>query len=90
MQMYEAAFLHGSSSPLYNGDTCLIVFIRDDQGALGDACGYAVLPDVVLSPSDPEVADALDEMGYAVSQGASGPCVIRGGAGWRMLVSPRV
>lgn len=86
--MFEAAFLHGHSSPLYNGDTCLIVFARNEHGGLGDACAYRHLSDGVTGPTDPRVEEALHDMGYTLSKGASGPCVIRDGAGWRMLVKP--
>ncbi len=82
--------MHGGGSPLYNGDTCLIVFARDEYGTLGDACGVRVLPDTVNSPSDPVVTDALYDMGYTRSEGPSGPCVIKDGAGWRMLVVPLI
>ena len=88
--MYEAAFIHAGSSPLYNGDTCIVVFARDESGVLGEACGVRNLPDTVTSPSDPHVTEALREMGYRPSNGACGPCVIKDEAGWRMLVMPAI
>jgi hypothetical protein len=87
-KVYEAIFLHGRVSPLYNGDTCLVVFELDEVCAPLRTVGWRVLSDEVTEPTDVAVEEALHDLGYAVSRAASGPAIVRDGAGWRMLVVP--
>jgi hypothetical protein len=86
--MYEAVFLHARACPLYNGDTRIIVFERDDAGEIRRALGTRVLPDDVTEPTDVAVEKALAEMGCAVSRAEGDALVAQGLAGWRMLVKP--
>jgi hypothetical protein len=88
MLIYEATFLRGKGSPLYNGGPRLMIFARNEHGALMTAVATRDLPDWVIDPTEPEVEETLRDMGYTRSNGASGPCLIEDGAGWRMLVQP--